>query len=111
MMFWKKKSDPKSEAELKLKIIEEILFPQLITESTSQGVFFQVDYSLDSNLESALSDLQDGNNDKAVQSIVNSAIKKLLEARKLLGVKQLLDKRAEYIIVDLPIDNIVNYDE
>jgi len=112
-MWWKKNSSvKKSETELKLQMIEDILFPQYTLEATPNGKFFHIDYAVDSNLEAVLCDLQEGKNDAVSQAIINSAIKKLLEARKLLGVKQYLDKRAEYIILDLPNNiNIGNVDE
>jgi hypothetical protein len=107
MLFWKKKTDSKilSEAEHKLKMIENILFPQYSLESTPDGKFFHVDCAVDSNLEAMLCDLQDGYNDAVAHNTINSVTKKLLEARKLLGVKNYMDKRAEYIILDLTHNN------
>jgi hypothetical protein len=105
MWFWKKKKSPeerKSGAERKLDQIEQLLFPPFSTESTPEGMIFHVDYSVDSNLDGALTDLKDGTNDATVQNSINASIKKLMEVRKILEAYPFMDKRAQYVIVDTP---------
>lgn len=82
----------------------DILFPALETREGKDGVY-QIDYSVDSNLQSALIDLQDGTNDKVVQTTISKAIDALVEVRKILQVYPLLDERAKYVIVDTPDQN------
>lgn len=114
MWFWKKKKSPeerKSEAERKLAQIEQLLFPPFSTESSPEGMIFHVDYSIDSNLEGALADLQDGKNDTIIHKTVNVSIKKLIEARKILEAYPFIDKRAQYVVVDNPPDHIEGIEE
>ena len=87
-----------------LQRITEILFPPLSTIEEETGVY-QIDYSVDSNLESALHDLREGTNDKVVQNTIAKAIESLVEVRKLLHVYPELDERAKYVIIDTPDQN------
>jgi hypothetical protein len=113
MWFWKKSKTPeqrKSEAEKKLALIESILFPQFSTESTPEGLIFHVDYSIDSNLQTILDDLEEDRNDAATRKVMGVVIKKLMKTREILEAYPLMDKRAEYIIVDTPKDENINYE-
>lgn len=105
-MPWKveKEKRPLTTAEEKLEEIKQLLFPQLelheeITES-GDIIKYHVDYSVDSNIDAALIDLYDGNNDSIVQSTLNKAVTRLNKARKILEAYASLDKDAKYIIVD-----------
>lgn len=84
--------------------IVDILFPPLETREGKDGVY-QIDYSVDSNLQSALIDLQDGVNDKVVQDTISKAIDALIKARNILQVYPELDERSKYVIVDTPDQN------
>lgn len=84
--------------------VVDILFPPLKTEESKDGVY-QIDYSIDSNLQSALVDLQDGTNDKIVQDTIAKAIDALIKVRNILEVYPEIDERAKYIIVDMPDQN------
>lgn len=87
-----------------LQSVVDILFPPLKTEEGKDGIF-QIDYSVDSNLHSALLDLQDGTNDKVVQDTISKAIDALIKVRNILQVYPELDERSKYIIVDTPDQN------
>lgn len=84
--------------------VVDILFPTLETREDKDGVY-QIDYSVDSNLESALSDLKDGTNDQVVQNTISKAIDALIEVRKILHAYPYLDDRAKYVIIDTPDQN------
>lgn len=103
---WTVKKKVETPAEIKLEQIKELLFPQLeLNEELSQEgqlVKFHVDYSVDSNLEAVLMDLQEGYNDESVQKTVNTVIKRLIEVRKLLEAYAKFNPESKYIIVDNP---------
>lgn len=108
---WKVQKKSETPAEIKLEQIRQLLFPklELNEEICKDGsiIKFHVDYSVDSNLDAVLMDLQDGNNDEVTQGTINDVVKKLIEARKLLEAYAEFDKEAKYIIVDNPkTDNI-----
>lgn len=84
--------------------VVDILFPPLETREGKDGVY-QIDYSIDSNLQSALVDLQDGTNDKVVHDTIAKAIDALIKVRNILEVYPEIDERAKYIIVDTPDQN------
>lgn len=81
-----------------------MLFPQLETheelQQNGQIIKYHVDKSVDSNLDAALIDLQDGKNDQIVHGTINSTIKRLINVRRMLEAYPKLDKDAKYIIVD-----------
>lgn len=101
---WKIKKKPLSTAEEKLEEIKQLLFPplELHEEVSPDGdiVKFHIDYSVDSNIDAALMDLQDGHNDPTVHSTLNKAVTRINKVRKLLEAYAVLDKDARYIIVD-----------
>lgn len=88
----------------KLQTVVDTLFPALETREGKDG-FYQIDYSVDSNLQSVLNDLEEGTNDKIVQDTIKKAIDALIEVRKVLHAYPLLDDRAKYVIVDTPDQN------
>jgi len=81
--------------------LADLLFPEL-EETTVNEQTFLVDYSVDSNLESVLLDLEEGNNDGANHETLRQCIKKLQEARSLLESHQKLPSKSTYLIVDNP---------
>jgi hypothetical protein len=103
MFSWFKKRD-KTPAEEKLEKIKNMLFPELETQETldNEGKLFriQIDRSVDSNLDSALTDLQDGKNDKIIQDTITVVMKQLFQVRQVLEAYTNIDKEAKYIIVD-----------
>jgi hypothetical protein len=103
MFSWLKKRD-KTPDEIRLEKIKSILFPELETQETldNQGKLFkiQIDRAVDSNLDSALTDLQDGKNDKIVQDTIAIVMKQLFQVRHILEAYSNIDKDSKYIIVD-----------
>ena len=95
----KKPVKSKSPAEVKLDMIRDILFPPSDSHIDKDGRKFLVDYSADLNLDSALSDLEDGYNDAACQQTIKKISNRLYEVRKILNAHQELTD-AEYLIVD-----------
>jgi len=104
MFQWMVKKKDSTPAEVKLEQIKNILFPplKLVEEMDKDGTTlkFHIDYSVDSNLDSALLDLQENINDKATQSTIDQAVKALFKVRKLLEAYSDIDSEAKYIIVD-----------
>lgn len=105
-MPWKIQKKIETPAELKLEQIKNLLFPplELNEELSNDGSImkFHVDYSVDSNLDAALMDLQEGQNDEVTQGTINEVTKRLIQVRKLLEAYAQIDKDAKYIIVDNP---------
>lgn len=101
---WKVEKKPLTSAEEKLEEIKSILFPplELHEELTKDGeiIKYHIDYSVDSNIDAALIDLYDGNNDTVVQATLNKAVTRLNKVRKMLEAYAIFDKEAKYIIVD-----------
>ena len=101
MFGWKLVRDRNNTpAEDKLEQIVNILFPPLLKKVTSFGDKYQVDFSADSNLEAALIDLEDGNNDKACQKTIRTVANKLWQVRGLLEAYTELDPEAKFFVVD-----------
>ena len=96
---------PKTPAEVKLEQIQAILFPPFRKEAsvhpdTKEEITFLVDYSADSNLQSAIYDLEEGNNDEIVRGTLNKVIVRLIEVRKVLEAYNEFDTDVKYIVVD-----------
>ena len=104
MFGWFKRKKEITPADIRLEQVKNLLFPPLALEEElgKEGdVYkFHIDYSVDTNLESALMDLQEGHNDEVTQSTINEAIKTLIKARKMLEAFPSLHPDARYIIVD-----------
>lgn len=103
-MFSWFKAKPVIVREGDMQLLADLLFPPLVTQ-TNGGDVFQVDYSVDSNLDAALMDLQDGNNDAVTQKTITEVVKRLNKARKILQAYPELDIRAKYLLVDNLDDN------
>lgn len=104
--MWPFKNEKKSNtpAEEKLEQIKDILFPpcKLNEEMDKDGSVFkwQVDYSVDMNLDAALTDLEEGHNDKAVHNTIRDISKRLYSVRNILDAYMELDPQAKYIMVE-----------
>jgi hypothetical protein len=103
MLKWMKRKTVVVRTE-ELQRIADILFPPLKTVEGEGGVY-QIDYSIDTNLDSALVDLRDGQNDKVVQDTIAKSIDALIEVRKILHAYPELDERSKYLIIDTPDQN------
>lgn len=103
-MFWKPKEKKKTSAEEKLIQIKDLLFPELeLNQDMDENgsiIKFQVDYGVDSNLDAALIDLQEGLNDGPTQKTISNITKRLYRARKILGAEAKIHKEAKYLLVD-----------
>jgi hypothetical protein len=101
-LFKKKSYVPE---DVRLKKIIEILFPPLAVHVMPDGTKYHIDYSADSNLDAALSDLEDGSNDAVTQKTIRGISNRLVEVRKILEAYREMDKEAKYVIVDDFEDN------
>ena len=98
MFFNKKRYTPESD---KMKRVIDTLFPQLTTHQ-EDDIRFQVDNSVDSNLEAALMDLQSDINDETVHNTIRSCINRIRSLRKTLDIHHLIDLEAQYLMVQPP---------
>lgn len=94
-------------AEELLDKIKDILFPpnvlrEEVDPKSGQVFKFTVDYSIDMNLDAALIDIQEGNNDEIVQNTIKGVLKRLIEVRELLDVHMELGKESQFIVVEDP---------
>jgi len=92
-------------ADEKIEEIKNILFPpssvrEKYDEEQDKTIKYQVDYSIDMNLDAAIIDLQSGYNDETVINTLNDTLDRLYKVRELLEAHAEIDKNAEYIIVD-----------
>ena len=97
-------------ADIRLEEIKNILFPpsslkEKYDEEKDKTVKYQVDYSIDMNLDAAIIDIQSGYNDEPVLNTLNDTLDRLYKVRELLEAHAQIDKDAEYIIVDTKRDN------
>ena len=97
-------------ADEKLEQIRNILFPpcQLNEEMDKDGSIYkwQVDYSVDMNLDAALTDLEEGHNDQAVHNTIRDISKRLYSIRHILDAYMELDPEAKYIMVESSKDTM-----
>ena len=105
MIFpWTVKRKVSTPAEEQIEQIKAILFPPLEIQQEMQAdgtpIKFHVDYSADSNLDAALMDLEEGNNDQVTQKTIRGIIDRLNQVRRLLEAYPQLNEEAKYIIVD-----------
>lgn len=107
MAFWNKKE---SADDRILKIIE-LLYPPLDLRITPEGKKYHVDYSIDSNLDAVLMDLQDGINDSNIHRTLRMCVDKLNEVRRILDAYAQLDPESEYLVVDDGSDEIIDIPE
>jgi len=97
-------------AEQRLQEIKDILFPsselkQKYDETTDKLIKYQIDYSIDMNLDGAIIDVQNGVADEVVLNTLNDTLDRLYKVRELLEAHAQIDKDAEYIIVDTKRDS------
>lgn len=97
-MFFVKKKPPTS-SDQKLEQIKNLLFPPLELQEEG-GTKFHIDYSADSNLDAAIIDLEEGNNDEVTRKTLREVSNRLFRLRGMLDVLMELDNEAKYIIVD-----------
>ena len=99
-MFKIFKMKPQTPADVKIEKVIELLFPPLKLHTDKDGNKFHVDYSIDTNLEAALMDLEDGHNDAASQKTIRNVTDRIIKVRKLLEAYREIDNEAKYFIAD-----------
>jgi len=110
--LWKVKKLPETPSDVKVQRIIDLLFPpmELHSQPDEHGdeIKFHIDSSIDANLDAVLSDLEDGNNDKACWETLNDSIKRLAKVRHILQAYNDFDPKAKYIIVENSSDTRKN---
>lgn len=86
----------------RLRQVIGILFPPLETEDLPDGSRVQIDYSVDSNLDAVLLDLEDGHNDESARSTLRDCIKRVARVRDILEAHHQIDLEAKALFVDTP---------
>lgn len=102
---WSIKKKINTPAEQKIDEIKKILFPPLklgekYDEESNETIKYHIDFSVDSNLDAILLDIQEGFTGSDMQKTLNDVIKRLNKVRSLIEAYAILDKDAKYIIVD-----------
>lgn len=104
-MFKIMRKKDKEADSVKLEKIKKVLFPPpKIVEK--DGAKIHVDYSPDWNLEGALADLTNGDNDEIVHSTIRNVITQLGVARRILEAESELDADVQYFVVDNTLDTV-----
>lgn len=93
------KAKPRTTSDQRLEEIEKILFPPF-KKKKSEDVSFLVDYSVDSNLQAAINDLEEGLNDEIVRGTISKVVDRIIKVRQILNAYNEIDLDAKYIIVD-----------
>jgi hypothetical protein len=84
-----------------LQEVADKLFPEP-EEVEKDGMTIIVDRSVDSNLWAALTDLDEGTNDKVTRDTIRACARKLDEVRALLNSYHPINEKARYLMVDVP---------
>ena len=100
LKFFAMKKKPVTPADEKIEQIIKLLFPPLELHTDKNGNKFHIDYSIDTNLEAALMDLEEGHNDAASQKTIRSATNRIIKVRQLLEAYSEIDAEAKYFIAD-----------
>jgi len=98
-LFFKTNSKNKDKEDL--EYVLNTLFPKSEIKQDNKGSEFYVDYSLDSNLEAALQDLENGINDEVVRKTIKEVSDKLYEIRQKMNVFNILDKNIDSIEISI----------
>ena len=94
------KQKPKTTADEKIEQVINILFPPLDLKTDKNGDKFHIDYSIDTNLEAALMDLEDGHNDAASQKTIRNCTDRIIKVRQLLEAYREISDEVKYFIAD-----------
>ncbi len=93
--------EPKVIREGELERIADLLYPEP-EEKIKDGLVIVVDRSIDSNLQAALLDLEDGTNDEVTRRTIRACVHKLFEVRDILEARYRINEKASYLMVDSP---------
>jgi len=94
------KTKPKTTADEKIEQIINLLFPPLDLHTDKNGDKFHIDYSVDTNLEAALMDLEEGHNDAASQKTIRNCTDRIIKVRQILEAYREIHDEAKYFIAD-----------
>ena len=101
---WKIEKKIATPADQKIEQIVKLLFPPLELkeqmDNSGSKIKYHIDYSVDSNLDAVLMDLEEGHNDPVARKTISKVVERLNEARRLLEAYAQIDTDAKYIIVD-----------
>jgi len=101
---WKVEKRIQTPSDEKLEQLKALLFPPLeIKEQMSETgskIKYHIDYSIDSNLDAVLMDLEEGHNDPVARKTISKMVDRLNQARRLLEAYAEINAEARYIIVD-----------
>lgn len=84
-----------------LQEVADKLFP-VPEEVEKDGITIVVDRSVDSNLWAALTDLEEGTNDKVTRDTIRACARQLDQVRTLLLANYPVNEKARYLMVDTP---------
>lgn len=110
-MFKFFKSKPKTLPEQRIEEIANLLFPPLQLHTDSKGNKYHIDYSVDMNLDAALVDLEEGNNDEISRKTIKGVSDRLFKLRQYLEIQREFDSEIKYVLVEdletsFPLENI-----
>ena len=94
------KQKPVTPADEKIDQIIKLLFPPLDLQTDKNGDKFHIDYSIDTNLEAALMDLEDGHNDAASQKTIRNCTDRIIKVRQILEAYREISNDVKYFIAD-----------
>jgi hypothetical protein len=115
-MFKFFKSKPKTPPDQRIEAITNLLFPPLQLHTDSKGNKYHIDYSVDMNLDAALVDLEEGNNDEISRKTIKSVSDRLFKLRQYLEVQREFDSEIKYVLVEdlqtnIPLEDIKAIEE
>ena len=103
-LSWKIKKKTETPDQEKLEQIKKMMFPPLILKEEMQKdgslIKYHIDYSIDSNLDAVLMDLQEGHNDPSCHKTLSNIITRINNIRTMLEAYAMIDENAKYIVVD-----------
>jgi hypothetical protein len=101
LKWFKREPEPVIIRDEVLEKVVKLLFPQPVEKTGPEGTYV-IDYSVDSNLMSALADLELGTNDRVVHETFRSCLAKLYEARDMLYADDRVTDAATYLVIEQP---------
>ena len=97
--FWFNKPSPIDNFE-KIALVTKELFPEPIIRINKENEKYMIDSSADCNLDSVISDIEEGYIDKTTINTLKNISKKLSNTRKILEHYNELESDISYIIFD-----------
>jgi len=91
----------------RIEQISDILFPKLEVQMDSEGNEYHVDSSVDTNIDSIITDIEDGYVDSNTLNTLRNIYDKLSKIRRILDADQELDENIRYIMLDSRRNNSI----